>query len=150
MLYYEDFYEGQVQDFGDRTVSEEEVIAFAKQYDPQPMHLDAEAAKDSMLGGLAASGWHTAGMLMRMMVDGLIRGTASMGAPGVEELRWEKPVRPGDKLHARRTVLSMRTSASRPEMGLIKSRFELFNQDGERVLDMVSTGMVGRKSEAAQ
>lgn len=149
MLYFEDFREGDVTDWGSVTLSQEEIIEFAREFDPQPMHTDPQAAKDSMLGGLAASGWQTAAVLMRMMCDGFLLDAASMGSPGVSELRWELPVRPGDTLTARRTVLGSRPSRSRPEVGFVEFAFELFRQDGRRVLQMTCPIMFGRRPGAA-
>jgi acyl dehydratase len=148
-LFWEDFAVGEVSSFGPRLVTREEIIAFAAQFDPQPMHLDEEAAKSSMLGGLAASGWHTCAILMRMMADWFVLKSASMGGPGVEEVKWLKPVRPGDQLTAKRTILESRASSSRPEMGLVKFAFELTNQTGAAVLNMTCTIMVLRRAAAA-
>ncbi len=116
-LYFEDLEPGQVVELGEHTVSEEEIVAFARQWDPQPFHLDPEAAKASVFGGLIASGWHTGAMWMRLYVDSLLDGAASMGSPGIEELRWLAPVRPGDTLSGRLTVLEATPSERHPGRG---------------------------------
>ncbi|MFN4309164.1 MAG: MaoC family dehydratase [Ferrovibrio sp.] len=149
MKYLEDFAVGQVLDFPPRTVSEEEIIAFARDYDPQPFHLDREAAKQSLFGGLCASGWHTAGLMMRMLVDHMIGKYASMGSPGVDQLRWVKPVFPGDTLQLRGEILEVRPSQSKPDRGVITSRYEMRNQKGEVVLTMQAKGMYGRRPAQA-
>ncbi|WP_374299567.1 MaoC family dehydratase [Ferrovibrio sp.] len=149
MKYLEDFAVGQVLEFPPRTVSEEEIIGFARDYDPQPFHLDKEAAKQSLFGGLCASGWHTAGLMMRMLVDHMIGKYASMGSPGVDQLRWVKPVFPGDTLQLRGEVLDVRPSQSKPDRGVITSRYEMRNQKGEVVLTMQAKGMYGRRPTQA-
>ena len=145
MKYLEDFTVGQTFTYPPRTVSEDEIIAFAREYDPQPFHLDKEAAKQSLFGGLCASGWHTAGMMMRMLVDNMIGKYASMGSPGVDQLRWVKPVFPGDTLQLSGEVLEVRPSQSKPDRGVITSRYEMKNQKGETVLTMQAKGMYGRR-----
>ena len=145
MKYLEDFAVGQVMDFPPRTVSEDEIIAFARDYDPQPFHLDKEAAKQSLFGGLCASGWHTAGLMMRMLVDHMIGKYASMGSPGIDQLRWVKPVFPGDTLHLRGEVLEVKFSQSKPDRGVITTRYEMTNQKGETVLMMQGKGMYARR-----
>jgi len=144
-IYWEDFVAGSVTDYGPRRVTREEIIDFALQFDPQPMHLDEEAARSSMLGGLCASGWHMCGLAMRMIVDGILRDSASMGAPGVDEVRWVKPLRPGDDITLRTTVLDTRVSRSRPEMGLINFRFELIDRHEATIMTMASSLMMGRR-----
>ena len=131
VLHFEDFPAGEVREYGDRLVTEAEIIAFARQFDPQSFHVDAEAAKDSQIGGLIASGWHTAALLMRMNCDEFLLRAASEGAPGVDEVKWVKPVRPGERLRVRRTTLSARVSQSRPELGIVEFLFEVLNADGE-------------------
>ena len=143
--YWEDFKAGEVHPLGEKRVDKEEIIAFAKQFDPQPFHVDEAAAEASMYGGLIASGWHTVALVMRMMCDSYMLDSASLGSPGVENLKWLKPVRPGDTLRAQRTTLEARASASRPEMGLVKTRWEVFNQNGEPVMTMEGYGMFGRR-----
>ena len=145
MIYFEDMPVGSVTELGNYTVSEDEIIEFATKYDPQPFHVDPEVAKNTSFRGLAASGWHTAGIYMRLLVDGLINQTISMGSPGVDEIRWVKPVRPGDTLRARTTVVEARTSDSRPNMGIIRTFSEMFNQNDELVMTLKTIGMFGRR-----
>jgi acyl dehydratase len=149
-IYYEDFEVGATLRFGRHEVTKEAIIAYAREFDPQPMHLDEEAAKGSLLGGLAASGWHVCAMMMRMCWDGFIHETASMGSPGIEEVRWMRPVRPGHILSLERTVLDKRRSESRADMGLVKFRFDLFAQDGERLGRMENWYMVGVREPGAR
>ena len=145
MRYYEDFAEGQVHELGEVTVSEAEILEFARKFDPQPFHVDREAAKRSMFGGLIASGWHTGSIYMSLLVRGLLREAASLGSAGVDEMRWLKPVRPGDTLRARMTVVSMKPSSRHPERGTIFTLGEMFNQQGERVFFVRSSGMFARR-----
>jgi acyl dehydratase len=147
MKYLEDFTVGQTFTYPPRTVSEDEIIAFARAYDPQPFHLDKEAAKQSLFGGLCASGWHTAGLMMRMLVDNMIGKYASMGSPGVDQLRWVKPVFPGDTLQLSGEVLEVRLSQSKPDRGVITSRYEMRNQKNEIVLTMQAKGMYARRPQ---
>lgn len=135
MLHYEDFETGQIFPLGPYPVSREEVIAFAREFDPQGFHLDEEAAKASLLGGLAASGWHSCAMLMRMICDGYLNRSAGMGSPGLSEVKWLKPVFVGETLTGTMTVLSRRVSKSRPEMGILECRWELFNGKGEKKVE---------------
>jgi acyl dehydratase len=146
-LYFEDFQPGQVFELGSRTVTEEEIVAFARKWDPQPFHVDPEAAKESVFGGLIASGWHTGSMWMRLYVDAM-GGSAGQGSPGVEELRWLAPVRPGDTLHGRLIVLDTTPSERRPDRITVRIRGEMVNQEGVTVLSMVSRGHFVRKLEA--
>ncbi|HPE49849.1 MAG TPA: MaoC family dehydratase [Hyphomonas sp.] len=145
MRYYEDLVIGTVTK-SDRTydVTREEVIEFAGKYDPQPFHLDDEAAAKTHFGRLSASGWHTAAMTMRMMVEGwrTQEPSASLGSPGVDELRWRKPVYPGDTLRAESKLISKRRMNSRREMGLMKTETTVYNQNDEIVLTMVSNGLI--------
>ena len=143
--YFEDFRPGQTVELGSRTVTEEEIVAFARQWDPQPFHTDAEAARDSVFGGLIASGWHTGAMWMRLYVDSLLGSSASQGSPGVEELRWLAPVRPGDTLSGRLEVLEAVPSQRRPDRGTVRIRAEMVNQDGVTVMSMTSRGHFGRR-----
>ncbi len=143
--YFEDFHPGDTFDLGATQITAEEMISFARQFDPQPFHLDPEQARETIYGGLIASGWHTAALLMRLIVDGLLNQTASIGSPGVDELRWLRPVRPGDVLHARLTVLECTPSKSRPNMGIVRSRSEVFNQQDEVVMTVVGVNFVGRR-----
>ena len=144
--YWEDFKVGEVEQIGGKRVDKEEAIAFAKQYDPQPFHVDEAAAKQSMYGGLIASGWHTCAMVMRMMCDAYLSQSASVGSPGIDNLRWLKPVRPGDTLSARRTTLETRTSKSKPDIGIVNNLWEVFNQNGEMVMSMQGYGMFRRRN----
>jgi len=139
--FWEDFVIGETVEIGRRKVDHDEVVAFAKAFDPQPFHVDDVAAKASMFGGLIASGWHTCAMVMRMMCDSYLLDSASLGSPGVEHVKWLKPVRPGDTIRAMRTVLESRRSGSRPEMGLVKTRWDVYNQDDELVMTMEGLGM---------
>jgi acyl dehydratase len=144
-FYWEDFPAGQVREFGALVVTREDVLAFARAYDPQPFHLDDAAAEASLFGRLAASGWHTCAMAMRMLCDGYLLESASLGSPGIDNLRWLKPVYPDDILGVRFTVLEARPMASRPAVGLIKSKSEVKNQHGEVVLSMQGWGMFRRR-----
>ncbi len=146
-LYWEDFPVGAVREFGGMTVSRDEIVEFARRYDPQPFHVDEAAASESPYGGLIASGWHTGALAMRMMCDAYLLDAASLGSPGLENLRWVAPVRPGDTLRVRLTVLAARTMQSRPQVGLVESRWEVFNQHDEMVLDMRGWGMFARRPE---
>lgn len=146
--YFEDFVPDSVEEFGPRLVTREEIIDFAAQFDPQPMHLDEEAGRASLLGGLAASGWHTCSILMRMMCDHFLLDSASLGGPGIDEGRWLKPVRPGDHLTFRRKVVEKRVSNSRPNLGFVKFELSLVNQHGETVIALVTPIMIGRREAA--
>jgi acyl dehydratase len=139
--YFEDYQTAEVLEFGDHLVTREEIIDFASRYDPQPFHLDDEAARESIYGGLIASGWMTCSVVMRMLVDHFISPVSSMGSPGIDELRWLGPVRPGDRLRVRVTVVDARRSKSRPDRGVIQLRQEAINQHGEVVLSMRGMGM---------
>jgi acyl dehydratase len=144
--YWEDFKVGQSEPIGTHKLDAQEMVTFAKAFDPQPFHVDEQAAQRSMYGGLIASGWHTVALVMRMMVDSYLGRSASLGSPGVEHVRWLKPVRPGDTIRATRTVIETRPSASRPEMGLVKTRWDVFNQNDELVMTMEGYGMFGRRN----
>ena len=146
--YWEDFPIGQVSDLGEMPVTREAVIEFARQFDPQPFHLDDEAARGTLFGRLSASGWHTCAMAMRMMCDAYLLESASLGSPGIDNLRWPKPVFPGDVLRLRMEVLEARPMASKPHVGLVKSRWEMRNQHAEPVLTMEGWGMFGRRPVA--
>lgn len=134
LLTYDDFTPGRVFALGPRTITAKEIVAFARQFDDQPMHLDAEAGRQSMLGGLAASGWHTAALMMAMIADGFLLRSAAEGAPGVEELSWRRPVLAGDTLAGTATVTGRRPLRSRAGLGLVDFRHVLDNQRGETVL----------------
>lgn len=149
MRYFEDFQQGEVIETGSYTVPREEIIAFAQQFDPQPFHIDDEAARRSIFGGIIASGWHTASISHRLFVEGLLRTSASMGSPGLDELRWLLPVRPGDALSVRVEVLSTTPSRSKPDRGAIKFRFEVRNQKGEVVMTELATALFARRQSAA-
>jgi acyl dehydratase len=142
---FEDFAAGQVYELGSRTITEGDIVEFARQWDPQPFHVDPEAAKDSVFGGLIASGWQTGAIWMRMYVDTML-GSAARGSSGIEELRWLAPVRPGDTLSGRLTVLDATPSATRPDRGTIRIRGEMVNQDGVTVMAMTSRGHFGRRA----
>ena len=135
LLHFEDFQVGQVFPLGPYPVTREEVLDFAREFDPQDFHLDEEAANASVLGGLAASGWHTCAMLMRMIADGYLNRAAGMGSPGLSEVKWLKPVLVGETLTGTMTVLAARISKSRPEMGILDCRWDLFNDKHEKKLD---------------
>jgi acyl dehydratase len=148
-LHWEDFHPGQVTDLGSRLVTRDEIVAFAAEYDPQPMHLDEEGARGGLFGGLVASGWHSCCILMRMLTDSLLNETSFMGAPGVEEVKWLAPVRPGDRIAARATVLETRASRSRPDMGFVKFRFELVDAADQPVMILIVSPMFGRRPAGA-
>jgi acyl dehydratase len=143
--YLEDFVPGAVYDAGSVRLTEAEIIEFATRYDPQPFHVDADAARASTFGGLIASGWHTVAVTMRLLVDHVFGDSAGMGSPGVDELRWLRPVRPGDALSARVIVVETRPSRSKPDRGLLRFRVEVDNQDGELAMSMVGTAFIGRR-----
>jgi acyl dehydratase len=144
-LYWEDFPVGQVREFGHKVVERDETIAFAKQFDPQPFHLSDEAAEASLFGRLSASGWHTCAMAMRMMCDDYLLRSSSLGSPGMDELKWHRPVFPGDTLRVKLTVIESRPMNSRPDVGLMRARWEVLNQDDVAVMSMVGWGMFGRR-----
>ena len=148
-LHWEDFSPGQVIDCGSRLVTREEIIGFAAEYDPQPMHLDEDAARATMLGGLVASGWHSCCILMRMLSDAMLSDSSFLGAPGVDEVRWLAPIRPGEWIKARGTVLETRQSRSRPDMGFVKFHFELTDAVGKPVLSLTVHPMFARRSADA-
>ena len=139
MRYWEDIKDGEVVELGTRTIDKERMVAFAREFDPQPFHTDERAAEASIYGGLIASGWLTGSTLMRLFYDGFLKDMASMGSPGIDELRWLKPVRPGDTLTARLTVTEKMPSRSKPDRGIIRSLMEVLNQHGEVV--MTTTGV---------
>ena len=146
MKYYEDLEVGTLRRFGRYEVTRDEVIEFASKYDPQPFHLDDAAAAQTYFGRLSASGWHTGAMTMAMLVADLkANALASLGSPGIDELRWLKPVYPGDTLRCESEVVQKRVSQSRPEMGIFKSRLTVFNQDDQPVLSMISNGLIATR-----
>jgi acyl dehydratase len=146
--YFEDFTPGQVIELGQRPITRDEIIAFARQFDPQPFHLDEEAATATIYGGLIASGWHTSAIMMRLLYDGLVKDTVSLGSPGVDELRWVRPVRPGDTLSLRFTVTECVPSRSKPDRGIVRAFFELRNQHGEVVVTSKGLSLFGRRPPA--
>lgn len=143
--HWEDLPVGKVLEFGGMTVSRDEIVAFGRQFDPQPFHVDEGAAGRTMYGGLIASGWHTCAMAMRMYFDAVLRHAASQGSPGVEKVRWVRPVRPGDTLRVRVEVMEARPSESKPHLGLVRNHWKVLNQSGEAVLEMDGWGMFRRK-----
>lgn len=147
--YFEDFEPCSIARYGAMPVERAEVIAFAAQYDPQPMHLDEAAGAQSLLGGLAASGWQSCAFLMRLIAAEFILDSAGMGAPGVDSVRWLLPVRPGDVLSVRHEVLEARASQSKPDRGFVKFKFELLNQKGEVVLEQVNSIIFARRGRDA-
>lgn len=146
--YFENFQPGEVIELGECIFTEQEIIEFARQFDPQPFHLDPEQAKHSIYGGIIASGWHTASAGMRLLVDGLLSKSASMGSPGVDALTWNMPVRPQDRLHARLTVLDIYPSKTRADRGRIRSKFEMLNINNELVLSWVGIILMQRRPSA--
>ena len=146
--YWEDLAAGSVRDLGAVTVSAEEIKDFARQFDPQPFHVDEAAAQQSIFGSLCASGWHTCALAMKLTVENFLLEAASMGSPGLESLRWLKPVYPGDTLRLQQTIVESRGLRSRPEIGLVRSRWEMFNQSGEKVMQMEGYGMFRRRHPA--
>jgi acyl dehydratase len=150
MRYWEDFKAGEVEQIGGKTVGRDEIVAFARQFDPQPFHVDEKAAAESMYGGLIASGWHTCALVMRMMCDAYLLRSASVGSPGIDNLKWLKPVRPGDTIRAQRTTLDTRASKSRPDVGIVRNLWEVFNQDGVLVMTMEGYGMFKRRDAGAK
>jgi acyl dehydratase len=145
MRYFEDFAPGDVAEVGPVTVSEQEIVEFASRFDPQPFHIDPEAAKASPFGGLIASGWHTTALFMGMFVRGVLLDSASLGSPGIDELRWTAPVRPGDTLTGRSTVTEVRPSSKEPRRGTVFTANEVFNQDGTLVMSFRARGFFARR-----
>ena len=146
MIWWEDFRIGDSAEMGSHTFTEDEILAFGRQFDPQPFHVDPATAENAVFGGLIASGWHTCAVGMRLMVQSYLCRAQSLGSPGIDSIRWLKPVRPGDTLAYRRTVVESRASASRKGVGLVKHRWEAVNQAGELVLTMEGWGIFGRKN----
>ena len=146
--YWEDMEVGSIRELGQVSPTAEEIRAFAVQFDPQPFHVDEAAAKQSIFGGLCASGWHTCAMAMRLMVDNFLRDSASLGSPGLESLKWLKPVFPGDTLSLTSKVLESRPMASRPDVGLVRTAWDMANQNGDKVLHMEGYGMFRRRHPA--
>jgi acyl dehydratase len=144
-LYWEDFQPGAVAVYGPRLVTREEIVAFAAEFDPQPMHLDEMAARATILGGLGASGWHMCCLFMRVIADGFVLNSSSMGGPGVEEVRWLKPLRPSTQIRVRATVVEARASKSRPDMGLVKFSYEMLDDADAALMVLTTTQMFGRR-----
>ncbi|QOT77573.1 MaoC family dehydratase [Cupriavidus basilensis] len=144
-LYFEDFAVGSKRDLGSHLVTEEEILAFARQYDPQPFHIDKEAAQKSIYKNLISSGWMTCSIMMRLLVDNMTSKAASMGSPGVDEIRWLKPVYAGDTLSVSLVVLDARASSSKPDRGVVHTQWEATNQRGELVCTVKGMGMYGRR-----
>jgi acyl dehydratase len=147
-LTFEDFPPGRFGTFGPRHVTRDEILAFAAEFDPQPMHLDEEAAAKSMLRGLSGSGWHLCSLMMRMMADGFITRAASLGSPGVDEVRWLSPLRPGDDLMLDVDVVEARASNSRPELGIVKFKCTVRNATGQALCEMTSPILIKRREGA--
>lgn len=146
---FEDFAPGSVEEYGGLVVDRDDMLAFAREFDPQPMHLSEEAAAKTMLGELIASGWYTAALLMRMNCDRWLVDSSSLGAPGVESVEWRTPVRAGDRLTVRSEIVAARASRSRPDMGLVTFAFDVLNQDGAVVMRQVNPVMFRRRSSGA-
>ena len=148
LYWWEDMAVGQVRDLGTISPSREEIIAFASKFDPQPFHLDDAAGEASVFGGLCASGWHTCAMAMRLMVTNFLSQTSSLGSPGLENIRWTKPVYPGDTLRLQSSVLETKPMGRRPDVGMTRNLWEMFNQHGDKVLHMEGWGMFRRRHTA--
>lgn len=140
--YFEDYVAGAVHEFGAIRVEKQEVLDFGNRFVPLPYHTDQETAKKSIYGGLIASGWHTAGLMMRLYTDNYLSKVANLGSPGCDELRWDRPVFPGDELSLRVTVLETRRSESKPDRGIIRSFVEVLNQKGEMVMSLKMVNFV--------
>jgi acyl dehydratase len=147
-IFWEDLAPGSVRELGTTSVTPEEIKEFAGRYDPQPFHLDEEAGRRSIFGGLCASGWHTCALAMRLTVDHMLRHSSIQGSPGLESLRWLKPVYPGDQLTLKHVILESKPMRKRPDVGMVRARWELYNQHGEQVLLMEGWGMFGRRQPA--
>ena len=148
LYFWEDMAVGQVRELGTISPSREEIIAFASQFDPQPFHLDDAAGEASVFGGLCASGWHTCAMAMRLMVTNFLSQTSSLGSPGLENIQWKKPVYPNDTLRLQTTVLETKPMGGRPDVGMTRNLWEMFNQHGDKVLHMEGWGMFRRRHPA--
>ncbi len=146
--WFEDFPAGMAVEIAGPTLTRESILEYARRYDPQPFHVDEEAGKRSMYGGLIASGWHTVSLAMRMICDAYLLDAASLGSPGVNEVRWLKPVRPGDTIRLRMTVIEAKPSRSKPDRGTVLHRWEVLNQQGDAVMTMEGYGMFRRRRAA--
>lgn len=140
--YFEDYVPGTTSEHGTVQVTATDVVEFGRRFDPQPFHVDADAAAASPFGGLIASGWHTCALMMRLLAEEYLSPVSSLGSPGVDQLRWILPVRPGDELPLRTTVEDARISRSKPDRGILQTRIELVNQAGDVVLRLVATNLV--------
>jgi acyl dehydratase len=147
--YFEDYVPGSVHELGMAVVDEAEIVEFARRYDPQPIHTDPQWARSGPFGGLIASGWHTAAITMRLLADQYLSPAASLASPGIDELRWLRPVRPGDELRVRVTVVEARPSRSKPDRGLLRSRVEVLDADGSAVMTLIALNLVRRRPDAA-
>jgi len=143
--WFEDYRPGAVYEYGYVTMTEDELLEFAHKYDPQPIHIDPAYAKAGQFGGLIASGWHTSALMMRLLADNYLSKVASLASPGVDELRWPNPVRPGDRLLLRATIMEARESRSKPDRGVVRTRAEMLNQNGDVVLSLVAVNMVAKR-----
>lgn len=147
--FFEDYKPGHVYDLGTTSVSQSQIIEFAREFDPQPFHLDPAAAAATQFGGIIASGWHTASLVMRRCVDHYLSPVSSLGSPGVEDLRWPNPLKSGDTLGIRATILEARPSRSRPDRGIVRTRVEAVNQNGDPVLTMIAVNFLRRRPESS-
>ena len=148
--YFEDYLPAAVYEYGYLTVTEAEILEFARRFDPQPIHIDPEFAAAGPFGGLIASGWHTASMMMRLFADHYLSRVASLASPGIDELRWPAPVRPGDQLRLRTTIMEARLSRSKPDRGLVRTRGELLNSGDRTVLSLVAMNLLGRREPGSR
>ena len=146
--YFEDYIPGAVFEYGEIRVDEAEITEFASRFDPQDMHVDPEAARRGRFGGLIASGWHTGAMMMRLLADNFLPKAASLASPGIDELRWLHPVRPGDLLRIRVTVLEATPSRSKPDRGMVRTLIEVLNQDGSVVMSLKPMNIIARRSQS--
>jgi acyl dehydratase len=149
LKYFDDYVPGATYDCGSVSIDQADIIAFAKKFDPQPFHTDPEAAARGPYGGLIASGWHTTAVVMRLLVDNYLSAEASLGGPGADEIRWPYPVRPGNTLRVRATVLEARRSLSKPERGIVKTMAEAVNQDGRTVMRATAVNFLRVRPESA-
>jgi len=147
--FFEDYESGRVYEFGDISVSEQDIISFARQFDPQDFHLDPAKAARHPFGGIVASGWHSVSLAMRLYVDHYLSHVASLGSPGVDDVRWPNPLRPGDTLRIRVTILETRPSRSKPDRGIVRARVEAINQKDRPILSMVVVSLLGRRQESS-
>ena len=150
LVYWEDLFVGKVIELGTRVITREEILDFGRRYDPQPFHTDEVAAKQSIYGGLIASGWQTCAIMMRMIYDGFLLRAACLGSPGVDNVRWLKPVRPGDALRVRMTIVEARPSRSKPDRGTVKLNWEVFNQNDEPVMTIDGVQIYRRRPYEAE